>query len=70
MGGVPYLEVSDRVFEYLTKNDPGTEYLTEGKPGVKIYRKGTREEIEDRAHISAENNYTRLTKQRANKHKV
>jgi hypothetical protein len=53
LAGRDYLEVSERLFRYLTK-DPNTKSLTYGSPGIKVYVKGTREEIERLERMSVE----------------
>lgn len=53
MAGVDHLVVSERVMKYLLRGNK-SEYLTYGDPGLKIFLEGTKEEIERRERMSAE----------------
>jgi len=54
MEGHEYIEVSERLFNHLARKSK-TAYLTYGEPGVKVFKVGTREEIEKIEKMSAEN---------------
>lgn len=53
MEGVKYLEVTEKLFKYLTRNQK-TSYLTWGSPGVKVFVEGTRQKIEEVDNMGAE----------------
>lgn len=59
-----YIEVEEKLFKHLVKNSK-TKYLTYGKPGIKVYKRGTREEIEAEESMSAEAYHDLLGKRRA-----
>ena len=48
-----FIEVSEKFFRVLTEGQK-TSYLTYGKPGIKVYIEGTREGIEAREALTAE----------------
>ena len=70
MSGTGALEVTDRLFKFLSQSDPTTTYLTVGHPGVKVFRAGTREDIERSANLSAELNHERIQKEKASKYRI
>lgn len=49
----PYLEVTEKLFSALTKGSK-TAYLTVGNPGVKVFKTGTREQIEAEEALPAD----------------
>ena len=65
MEGLDYIEVTEKLFSYLVKNNK-TNYLTYGEPGIKVFKVGTREEIQRLENMSAEEhlNYTIKMKQK------
>lgn len=56
MDGKEFVEVSEKLFKYLVKNNK-TNYLTYGDPGVKVFKVGTREEIENEESMTAEQSH-------------
>lgn len=63
MEGLEYVEVSERMFSYLLKNNK-SNYLTYGSPGIKVYRAGTRAQMEREDRMSAEMKHEYLAKLR------
>lgn len=63
MTGHDYLEVSERLFKYLVK-DANSKFLTYGQPGIKVYKAGTREQLERDQHMSSDDYYKRLVEER------
>ena len=61
LDGLEYVEVEERLFKHLVKNSK-TPYITYGKPGIKVYKRGTREELEKIDDMSAESYSTYLAK--------
>lgn len=53
MDGLDYVEVSERLFNYLVKNQK-TNYLTYGSPGIKVFKTGTRDQILREEKLNAE----------------
>jgi hypothetical protein len=53
MEGDEHIEVSERLFNHLVKKAK-TPYLTYGKPGIKIFKEGTKEEIQRIEKMNAE----------------
>lgn len=45
MEEVEFIEVSDRLFKFLVKNNK-TPYITYGSPGIKVYKAGTKDELD------------------------
>jgi hypothetical protein len=53
MAGYDFIEVSDRIFDFY-RVDPDTAYFTWGKPGIKVYRAGTKPELDRLDRMKAE----------------
>jgi len=53
MEGIGYVEVTDRLFNYLVKNQV-TRYLTYGDPGIKVYKDGTKDQYDKEDSMNAE----------------
>ncbi len=63
MDGKEFIEVSPKLYSYLLKNAK-SPYITYGDPGIKVYKAGTREDIEREEAMSAEMRAEYLTKKR------
>jgi hypothetical protein len=67
MEGKDFVEVTPELFQYLVKKAK-TKYLTYGDPGVKVYKAGTREEIEREENMNAEHYHEHIMKKRMAEH--
>lgn len=63
MNNVHALEVTDKLFRYLTR-DSDSPFITYGDPGIKVYKVGTRQDIEGRQNMTAELYHEYLSEQR------
>lgn len=64
MEGRGYVEVTEKLFKYLLKRAK-SEYLTYGDPGIKVFLQGTREGIEERERMNAEQYNEYVTKKKS-----
>lgn len=53
MEQIEHIEVTERMFKHLLKNNK-SQYLTYGSPGIKVYKVGTKKEIDKIEKMSAE----------------
>lgn len=56
-----FVIVTEKLFNYLSKKHK-TEYLTYGDPGIKVYKEGTKEDIDKKDNLSAEQYHNYMTK--------
>ncbi len=61
MNGEDSIEVSDKVFNYIIKNNK-TKYFTYGSPGIKVYKVGTKDELDREESMTSEAYHDMITR--------
>ena len=61
MNGEDAIEVSEKVFKYIIKNNK-TKYFTYGSPGVKVYKVGTKKDLDAEEKMGAEAYHDMITR--------
>jgi hypothetical protein len=61
MNGEDSIEVSEKVFNYIIKNNK-TKYFTYGSPGIKVYKVGTKCELDREESMGAEAYHEMITR--------